>query len=268
MRLTALLILAAASSLAAADKLQLDFNVPLWPEGKVPLAVGSESVDRPFLTVVLPPEDKRSGAAVIVAPGGGNLDLLPHEEGLAVAEKLNSWGVTAFVLAYRLSPRYKADARLLDGQRAIQIVRTRAAEWKIDPHRVGMIGFSAGGEMVRIVSRTFVPGDPQAEDPIAKQSSRLNFAGYVYGVGRGARDEVLKDYPPSFLIVSAADRGPAAGSAQLTADLLRAGVSAELHIYQGGRHGFGTAEWDPIAGDWMPRFRNWMQHAGFLKGNK
>src|ERR1700678_2718987 len=147
-------ILAAISWIAAAEadapeKLRIYRNVPLW-EGKAPGAVGDLPIDKPYLTAVLPSEGKGNGAAVIIGPGGGNVDLFAHQEGVDVAEKLNSWGVAAFVLTYRLSPRYpQQSTRTMDGQRAVQLLRARAAEFGLDPKRIGMMGFSAGGNLIR-----------------------------------------------------------------------------------------------------------------------
>src|SRR5579862_389873 len=129
-----------------------NYNIPLWEAGKVPLAKGDGPLDNPFLTVFLPPEGKRNGGSVVVAPGGGDIMLMYGAEGVDIAERYNDWGVTAFVLTYRLSPRYAENARVLDGKRAIQLVRSRAAEFKLDPKRVGYIGFSAGSTLGRAVA--------------------------------------------------------------------------------------------------------------------
>ena len=119
---------------AGAETLTSHANIPLWEDGKVPLATGDGPLDRPFLTVFLPPAGKRNGASVIVAPGGANIMLMYGGEGIDIAERFNDWGVTAFVLTYRLSPKYRRRTRgSLDGKRAIQLVRARAAEWKLDP---------------------------------------------------------------------------------------------------------------------------------------
>jgi acetyl esterase/lipase len=257
----------------AADKqpgpvgLDLDFNIPLWPEDQVPGAKGGWSVDKPYLTAVLPSEGKGNGSAVIILPGGGNVDLLAHQEGMAVAEHLNDWGVAAFILTYRLSPRYGQEARLQDGRRAVQLLRALAVEFKLDPKRIGMAGFSAGANLIRPLAASPVHGDPAAPDPIDRVSSRPDFTIMVYGPGRAAPDESLKDYPPTFIIAAAAD-STSTGSAQLFLDLKKAGVSAELHLYQRGRHGFGAGEGQPILGDWMGRCQSWMKNAGLLEGAK
>ena len=165
-----------------------NYNVLLWEDGKVPLAKGTGPLDRPFLTVFLPPEEKRNGGAVVIAPGGSNIMLMYGGEGMTIAERYNEWGVTAFVLTYRLSPHYGEDARVMDGKRAIQLVRCRAAEWKLDPKRVGYIGFSAGSNMGRSVVAASGPGDPNAQDPVDRMSSRPDYLALVYGPGR-ARTE-------------------------------------------------------------------------------
>src|SRR5688572_21091438 len=121
-----------------------NYNISLWDEGKVPLAAGNGPLDSPFLTVFMPPENKRNGGSVIVAPGGANIMLMYGGEGVEIAERFNDWGFAAFVLTYRLSPRYGETVRIADGKRAIQLVRSRAAEWKLDTNRVGFAGFSAG----------------------------------------------------------------------------------------------------------------------------
>ena len=172
-----------ATLLPAADKKPIpaptdaaNYNIPLWPEGKVPLATGSAPLDTPFLTVFLPPAPQRNGASVIVAPGGSNIMLMYGGEGMNIAERYNDWGVAAFVLTYRLSPRYNEDARVLDGKRAIQVVRSHAAEWKLDPAKIGYIGFSAGSNMGRTVVAQSAPGDPNSADPIDRVSSRPDYA--------------------------------------------------------------------------------------------
>ena len=144
-----LLLLTTLSAAAFAADTRANYNIPLWEDGKVPLAAGDGLLDKPFLTVFEPPPGKANGASVVIAPGGSNIMLMYGAEGMEVAERYNDWGVTAFVLSYRLSPRYDAKARTLDGIRAMQIVRSRAAVMKLDPARVGLIGFSAGSELAR-----------------------------------------------------------------------------------------------------------------------
>src|SRR5262245_53005044 len=174
--LTALFV---TGCLGAADpktsKPTLPYNIPLWDDGKVPLAAGDGPLDKPFLTVFLPPEGKRNGASVVVAPGGANIMLMYGAEGMEIAERFNDWGAAAFVLTYRLSPKYKDDARVLDGNRAVQLVRARAKEWGLNPAKIGFAGFSAGSSMGRIVVAAAKPGDPNAADPLDRASSRPNY---------------------------------------------------------------------------------------------
>jgi acetyl esterase/lipase len=265
-RLTAIcLVLALSAAAGETQKLRVYRNIPLWPEGKVPGAAGNLPVDNPYLTAILPAEGQANGTAVIIGPGGGNVDLFIHQEGADVAEKLNEWGVSAFVLTYRLNPRYpQQDARTMDGRRAVQLLRARAAEFHLDPKRIGMMGFSAGGNLIRPVAANPVQGDPNAADPVDRVSSRPDFAIQVYGPGRAAPDESLKDYPPTFLIAAAGDNSSAPASAQFFIDLRKAGVNVELHLYQQGRHGFGLAEGHPVLSDWVGRCESWMKNLGLL----
>ncbi|MGO9259057.1 MAG: alpha/beta hydrolase [Bryobacteraceae bacterium] len=248
------------------DKSTVNYNIPLWEEGKVPLVTGNGPLDSPFLTVFLPPEGKRNGGSVIVAPGGSNIMLMYGGEGLDIAERYNTWGVTAFVLTYRLSPRYGENVRVMEGKRAVQLVRARAGEFKLDPNRVGYIGFSAGSNTARSVVGTSGPGDTNAADPIDRQSSRPDYLVLVYGVGRATQGESLKNFPPTFLISAAADTGPSLGNAQLFMDLIRAGATAEIHVYQKGRHGFGSGFGSPEFSDWMGRLELFLKLDGFLPG--
>jgi len=199
--------------------------------GKVPLATGDGPLDAPFLTVFMPPEGKRNGGSVVIAPGGSNIMLMYGGEGMDIAERYNEWGVAAFVLTYRLSPKYNAAARALDGKRAVQMVRSRAAEWKLDPKRLGFAGFSAGSEIARVMASAG-HGDSNAADPIERFDATPNYLVLVYSVGRPAPNESLKDFPPTFMVSAAGDRGPSLGNAQLFMDLTRAGATAEVHIFQ------------------------------------
>jgi endo-1,4-beta-xylanase len=241
-----------------------NINIPLWEPGQVPDALGDGPLDSPFLTVFAPPPAQRNGSAVIIAPGGANIMIMYGGEGFEVAERYNEWGAVAFVLTYRLSPRYSEAVRIRDGRRAIQLVRARAAEWGLNPGQIGYAGFSAGSNTGRTVVATSGAGDPGAADPVARVSSRPDYLVLVYGPGRAMPDEPLKDFPPTFLLSAADDRGPSLGNAQLFMDLTRAGATAELLIYQKGRHGFGTGAGSPEFGDWMPRLRRFLTLGGFL----
>ena len=258
----------AAMKNSAGEQLIVNYNIPLWEAGKVPLATGDGPLDAPFLTVFLPPEGRRNGGSVVVAPGGGNIMLMYGVEGMAIAERYNDWGVAAFVLTYRLAPKYKEDARVLDGKRALQVVRSRAAEWKLDPAKIGFIGFSAGSSLARSVAAASGPGKPDASDPIDRFSSRPDYLGLVYGPGRPTPGESLKDFPPTFLLAAARDMGASMGSAQLFMDLNRAGATAEIHIYQKGHHGFGDGYGSGTFSDWMPRLQHFLRQGGFIPGGK
>ena len=258
-------IVPAASPISAAsDDLTQYRNIPLWEPGKVPLSVGNGPLDAPFLTVFLPPEAKRNGASVVIAPGGANIMLMYGAEGLEIAERYNDWGVTAFVLTYRLSPRYADNARVLDGTRAIQLVRARASDWKLDPSKIGYIGFSAGSNMGRSVAAAATAGDPAATDPVGRVSSRPDYLALVYGAGRATQGESLKDFPPTFLVSAAGDQGPSLGNAQFFGELTRAGATAEIHVYQKGRHGFGSGFGSPEFGQWMDTLQHFLKQGGFL----
>jgi acetyl esterase/lipase len=262
--------LAVCASLTAADKKggagnwAENYNIPLWGEGKVPLAEGTGPLDSPFLTVFMPPEGKRNGGSVVIAPGGSNIMLMYGCEGIEIAERFNDWGFAAFVLTYRMSPKYNEAARIADGKRAMQVVRSRAAEWKLDPAKIGFAGFSAGSSMARSVAAASGPGDPAAADPIDRLNSRPDWLVMVYSAGRPIQGEQLKDFPPTYLLAAAWDRGAANGSAQLFLDMNRAGAVAELHLYQKGRHGFGGAFTSPEFSPWMDSLHHFLKVGGFV----
>jgi len=239
-------------------------NIPLWPAGHVPMATGTAPLDAPFVTVFLPKPGTSNGGSVVIAPGGANIMLMYGAEGFEVAEHYNDWGVTAFVLTYRLSPHYDDAARVLDGQRAIRLVRSQAAAWHLDPQRIGYIGFSAGSNMGRPIVASSTPGDAQATDPIERVSSRPDYLALVYGAGRATPGESLKDFPPTFLLSAAGDRQPSLANAQLFGELTRAGAVAEIHVYQKGRHGFGAGDGSPEFSGWMPILKHFLDMDGFL----
>jgi acetyl esterase/lipase len=259
----------AVKKTAAPVKLDVNYNIPLWTEGTVPLAKGNGPLDNPFLTVFEPPPGKRNGSSVIVAPGGSNIMLMYGAEGIDIAEQYNEWGVTAFVLTYRMSPTYSTDARSLDGKRAVQVVRSRAAEMKLDPEKIGFIGFSAGGGLMRPFMATAGPGDPAAADPIARLNSKPNYLAFVYGAaGRTPQGEDLKNYPPTFMVASQGDTGQSLPAAQFFIDLTKAGAVAEIHLYERGHHGFGSGFGAPEFEDWMPRLEHFLKMTGFLPTNR
>jgi endo-1,4-beta-xylanase len=254
----------AAPSAGVPAKLVNYQNIPLWEPGKVPLGNGDGPLDAPFLTVFQPPVGQRTGAAIIVAPGGANIMLMYGAEGFEVGERYNEWGATAFVLTYRLSPKYNNQARILDGQRAVRMVRAHASQWGLDPNRIGYIGFSAGSNMGRSMVAVPSAGDPNAADPIDRVSARPDYLALVYGPGNATPGESLKDFPPTFLLSAAGDAGPSLGNAQLFMDLTRAGAVAEVHIYQRGRHGFGGGFGSPEFSLWMDQLKHFLDMNNLL----
>jgi len=146
----------------------------------------------------------------------------------------------------------------------MRLLRGRAAEWHLDPAKIGMIGFSAGGSLARSVAAASDSGDASSADTIERVSSRPDYLALIYGAGRASPGESLKDYPPTFLLSAAADQAPSLANAQLFMDLTKAGAVAELHVYQRGRHGFGTGVGSSEFADWMPRLQGFLRVSGFL----
>jgi formylglycine-generating enzyme required for sulfatase activity len=241
-----------------------NYNVPLWERGQVPLAQGDGPLDNPLLTVFPAPEGLGNGSSVIIAPGGSNIMLMYGAEGIEIAERFNEWGTTAFVLTYRMSPTYGNDARTLDGNRAIRLVRSRSEEWGLDPERVLFIGFSAGSSMARRVAAASGPGDPNASDPVERWNSKPHSLGMVYGTGSATPEENLADFPPTYLLSAAAD-GAANRSAQLFVEINKLGGVAELHIPQKGRHGFGAAFSSPEFKPWMDSLKHFLTMGEFFE---
>jgi acetyl esterase/lipase len=194
--------------------------------------------------------------------------LMYGPEGVEVAERYNEWGAAAFVLTYRLSPKYNSEARAQDGLRAVRLIRARAAEWKLDPAKIGIAGFSAGSEVVRSVLGLATPGDPNASDTIERVSARPDYGVFVYSAGRPAKGEDMKTFPPTFLITAAWDRGPANQMTQLFLELNRANAVTELHVYQKGRHGFGAATTSKEFSPWMNQLKHFLEIDGFLPEGK
>jgi acetyl esterase/lipase len=260
---------------------------PLWP-GHAPGAIGDQPEDRPTLTAFFP--DKPNGAAVVVCPGGGYRVVVDHEKD-NVALWLNTLGITAFVLVYRVAPRYRHPAMLQDVARAIRTVRANAAVLKLDPNRVGVIGFSAGGHLAATIAVHHDAGNPQATDPIERVSSRPDLSMLIYPVismhpiaGRAgssgnllgenppagrvellsADRQVKPDTPPAFIYHRRGDATVPVQHPLLYAEALaNAGVRFELHIYDHVGHGQVFAKDDPIDGDWPVRLASWLRRQGF-----
>ena len=296
------LALAASTSVLKAEDPQ---TLPLWPQG-APGALGTETGgknnpgDIPTITVYLPPKEKATGACVVICPGGGYGFLAVDHEGKDVAEWLNSLGVAGVVLKYRLAPMYKHPSPLNDAQRALRTVRARAAEWGLDPARVGILGFSAGGHLASTAATHFDAGNPEAADPIDRQSSRPDRAILVYpvvalatefGHGGSARNllgenpdptllkslsnetQVTKDTPATFLAHTQEDKAvPPENSMLFAMALSKVGIPYELHIFQKGQHGLGLGRgWaegkiasEPTFEAWPGLCATWLKTQGFL----
>jgi acetyl esterase/lipase len=263
-------------------------EVLLWPkgapgsEGKTAAEkeVGQEkndgvrrlaSVHKPSITAYLPSKETASGAGVIILPGGGHRYLSIDNEGHAVARWLSEKGVAGFVLKYRLAREegstYKVEEHAFaDAQRALRLVRARAKGWGLDPQRVGLIGFSAGGAITSLASGKFDAGNPKATDPVEKESSRPAFQALLYGGSAPKGGAALpKDAPPAFICVASDDKGPAGNAVELFSKLRDAGVNAELHIFAKGGHGFGMKQRPLAITGWANRFHEWMADQGLLK---
>src|SRR5580704_8932573 len=229
------------------------------------------SVHRPSITVYLPSKETATGAAVVIAPGGGHSELWVDHEGYNVAKWLAERGVAAFVLKYRLA-REKGSTYTVEGtaladtQRAIRLIRSKAAEWGVRADRVGVMGFSAGGELAALAGTRYDEGDPKAADAVDRESSKPAFMALLYPAI--PKDMSLsKDTPPAFLACGENDRqNISQGLPDLYLALKRAGASAELHVFVGTGHGFGLRERNhgPSAA-WPTLFLTWMDARGLLK---
>jgi len=266
--------------------------MPLWPQA-APGALGTAPEDIPTLTPFYPATGTSTGAAMIVCPGGGYGMLAAHE-GKPVAQWLNTLGITAFVLKYRLGPRYHHPVELEDAQRAIRTVRANAAAWGLDPHRVGILGFSAGGHLTTSAATHFDAGDAAAVDPIARVSSRPDLQIPIYPVvsmgplgHAGSRTNLLgpspapalvtllsnelqvtADTPPAFIVHTADDHVVPVENSLMYAEALRkAGVAFELHIFQHGPHGFGLGGNDPVLATWPHLCALWLKAQGWGTGS-
>jgi acetyl esterase/lipase len=256
--------------------------IPLWPNG----APGFESrrgepelakdywvrnIHNPSITVFLPPKEKATGAAVVICPGGGHRELVFKAEGVEAARFLNSIGVAAFALKYRLgreqdSP-YKPQVHAReDGIRAMRLVRRRAAEWGIDPKRVGIMGFSAGGEVASMVAYSPGAGEPNATDPIDRLNSRPDFQIMIYPGPLGIPEVIPKDAPPTFLLVANDDRGASRVIASLFQKYRQAGAPVEAHIFGRGGHAFNMGNRSKLETlkKWPERLADWMADSGIL----
>jgi len=286
----------ASGSLLACSCLAGDASVvPLWPDGSTPGAKGSGGDHEPTLTVFLPNAAKANGTAIVICPGGGYGGLATGHEGTEVATWLNEIGVAGLMLKYRLPAKgYRHPWPLTDAQRAMRLVRANAAKWNINPARVGIMGFSAGGHLASTVGTHFDAGNADATDPVDKQSCRPDFMVLGYPVvtfqpefaHMGSRNNLLgpnpdpaliellsnerqvtAETPPTFIHHADDDRGVVPrNSIEFYMALQRAKVPAELHIYERGNHGYGIGRQGSVASrTWQDRCADWLNARGLLK---
>jgi acetyl esterase/lipase len=239
--------------------------IRLTPEGEHVVS----NVQEPSITPYLPEPNGAAGAAVIIVPGGGHSEIWIDHEGYDVAEWLSSHGIAAFVLKYRLArgkgSRYTVEGTELgDMQRAIRTVRSRSNEWRIDPGRIGVMGFSAGGELAALASTRYDDGLQSAADPVERFSSKPNFQALLYpAIPHDTR--LTADTPPAFLACGGDDRPDISqGLPEFYLALTRIHVSAELHIYAGVGHGFGVRKSNSAAvSGWTSLFLEWLEKKSY-----
>lgn len=254
---------------------EADINKPTdKPVGDRPI-IKLTNVTQPTLSLYLPKEAK-SKLAVIVCPGGGHNILAFDHEGTEVAEWLNTLGVTAFVLKYRVparNPDKRWEASVQDAQRAVSLIRHRAAEWKIDPQKIGMIGFSAGGQTAGLTALLHTQRQYPATDEIDKVSSRPDFAALIYPAYFTKKDapwtladdvKVDATTPPMFFAHSANDPVTVASSVLLFAELKKNKIDGELHAYATGGHGYGIRKTGHPCNGWPQRLEEWMRSQKYL----
>lgn len=287
---TLALVAALGSTLGMPDRCAAEPRTDLiWPDG-APGATGNSDADKPSITIHLPPPGKANGTAVVICPGGGYGALMMSYEGHDIATWLNGHGVAGIVLRYRVSP-YRHPAPLLDGQRAIRTVRAGAKQLGIDPERIGMMGFSAGGHLAATVGTHVDLGDPKAEDPVDRVSSRPDFLVLVYPVismgpeghggsaanlvGSSPSEELIEllsnerrvtaETPPTFLAHAKTDRAVSSENSALFAAACRAnGVPVEYFELEHGAHGLGCgtgAEWEA----WQVSCTAWLRRRGLVR---
>jgi endo-1,4-beta-xylanase len=261
-------------------------EILLWPNG----APGSENVTAkenyspptarsphghlspvhyPSVFVFLPPKEKANGAAVLICPGGGFNTLTIDHEGRDIAKWFNSIGVAAFVVKYRLSktpgfPQYTLDTSIGDVERAMRLVRSRAADWGVDPKHIGLIGFSAGGAVAAYAGLRYDAGHADSTDPIEHVSSRPDFQMLIYPGTMDQSYTVPKDAPPLFLAGSFEDAGPAAIAIKVFSAYQDAKIPAEIHIYTNGVHGFALETNDHPVSTWNLRLQDWLNDLKLL----
>jgi endo-1,4-beta-xylanase len=275
--------LAALAPLHAADlPKDLPAAVPLWPNG----APGSESraaepekvegsnvcnVHNPTLTPYVPEAAKATGTGIIICPGGGHSKLCLGHEGYALAEWFRERGIAAFVLKYRLAREKGStytiqDHAMADARRALRLIRSRAADWQVKPDRLGILGFSAGGELAAFAAMKSDPGQKDAADPIERESCRPDFQALIYP-GTSGLFSAEKGMPPLFIAAGYSDRPDISeGMATLYLKYKAAGVKAEMHLYANAGHGFGyKPDAKPsAAARWPQRLIEWLEDSALL----
>jgi acetyl esterase/lipase len=273
-----LLFIACALVARAADEAQIF----LWPNG----APGFEerrneperaesywvrNIHNPSITVFLPPREKANGAAVLICPGGGHKELVFKAEGVEAAQYFNSIGVTAFALKYRLgreegSPYSVTKNAREDGQRAMRVIRSRAVEFGIDTNRLGIVGFSAGGEVASMVVFNPTDGDPNAADPVDRLSCRPEFQIMIYPGGMGMPETIPTNAPPAFFLAANDDQGPARLIASILPKYRSAKVPIEVHLFSKGGHAFNMGNRSRLITlkTWPDRVTAWMADNSLL----
>ena len=267
-------------TLLAADEPKV---IPLWEDG----APGFEqrrnepeeakdywvrNINNPTLTVFEPAKGKANGVAVLIFPGGGFRELVFNAEGAEPARYLNKLGVTAFVLKYRLPRETNSPYSLQihprqDGQRAMRLIRSRAAEWNLDTNRIGALGFSAGGEMLALLVYSPSAGDANAKDPIDRMDSRVNFQMSIYPGPLGTpTNAIAADAPPAFFVVANDDNSHVGPVLAQLEKYRQAKRPVEVHIYEQGGHGFNLGARSKLSSikDWPQRMTDWLGDNGFL----
>jgi len=257
-------------------------QIPLWENG----APGFEglrnepekqkdwwvrNIHNPSITVFLPPKEIATGAAVVVCPGGGHRNLVYKAEGQEVAKFLNSLGIAAFVLKYRLAREkgspYDIEKHVQqDAYRAMRLVRSRAVTWGVDPNRLGMMGFSAGGEVVAAIAYKSGKGDANALDRVDRFNGKPDFQVLIYPGPLWIPDKVPADAPPVFLLTAIDDPCCSESVIRLLQNYYKAGISAEAHVYAKGSHAFGMGQESGLKTikSWSQRLADWLNDSGVL----
>jgi len=270
-------ILFAAAAFSMLARAQEPPVIPIWPADKLAAEAATQhevvtetaahdhqvtNIHNPTITAYLPAPEKATGVAIVVAPGGGHRFLTMDREGYDVAKWMASIGVAGFVLKYRLAhaenSHYTVEDADQDAQRAIRVIRGRAEEWHVNPAKVGILGFSAGGEVAVLAATKFDRGKPDASDAIDRRSSRPDFQVLIYPGVQPANIVVTKDTPPAFMLCANDDAGPSNAIPALAQALKKVGVPVEIHIYNSGGHGFGIRPRPLPISSWPQRLQEWM----------